>query len=177
MHPGSERHWLTYLAEPGPSVLRHLYGGRVSSSPTETFAWQETGENESSICIHTQNSTATELGASQRDVTEGRSLPASRAGSSHAMPCAGDQTSDTGLGSSLKANLPKLHESQSTEVTHKSCANGQRQPYKPNCNLRARHLLQEQIPAPSRNSCSTERPRKAGRFSTFRHSLVFLSYS
>lgn len=76
MHPGSERHWLMYLAEPGPSVLRHLYGGHVSSCPIETFAWQKTGQNESSICIHTHKSTATELGGSQRHLTKCRSLPA-----------------------------------------------------------------------------------------------------
>lgn len=80
MHPGSERYWLTYLAELGPSVLRHLYGGQVSSCLIEIFAWQKTGQNESSVCVHTRKSTTTELGGvggSQRDLTEGRSLPAS----------------------------------------------------------------------------------------------------
>lgn len=38
MHPGSERHWLTYLAELGPPVLRHPYGGQVSSCLIEIFA-------------------------------------------------------------------------------------------------------------------------------------------
>lgn len=76
-HPGNERHWLTYLAELGPSVLRHRYGEQVGSRLTELFAWQKTRQNESSICIHTCKSTATELGVSRRDLTEGRSLPAS----------------------------------------------------------------------------------------------------
>lgn len=42
MHPGSQRHWFMYLAELGPSVLRHQYGGEVRSCPIKIFARQKT---------------------------------------------------------------------------------------------------------------------------------------
>ena len=129
-------------------------------------------------CLHSHTQTHRHrAGVSRRDLTEGRSLPASEMAPEPRDALCRQPGFRHQSRLTVNSKPFKLCRSQTTEVTHESCTDGQRRPYKPNSNLRATHLSREHTLALSRNSHSTGRPRKAGRFSTFRHSLAFLSYS